>query len=147
MATAVQDQGISTGSSVMGDPKRSDGGFWNAARRGKLPLETESAWFGLVSALDFFMTYILLQHPEIHFVESNPIALFFLSHWGIKGLLLFKLAVVVFVAAICQIIACHNLQLAQRVLYVGTAIVAAVVVYSVYLMQAANRGGQLPFRI
>jgi hypothetical protein len=89
----------------------------------------------LASALDFCMTYILLLHPEIHFVESNPIALFFLNHWGLKGLLLFKLVIVGMVAAICQVIARHNLNLARRVLYLGTAVVSGVVVYSVLLHQ------------
>lgn len=119
--------------------KRLTAAFWGAARQRKLPLETETAWFVLVSALDFFMTYIMLMHPEIRFVESNPIALFFLNHWGIKGLLGFKLAIVTFVVVLCQIIAQHNQRLARRVLYAGTTIVAAVFVYSVLLHQAATQ--------
>lgn len=110
----------------------------------KFPLETETSWFVLVSALDFFVTYILLRHPEIHFVESNPVAVYFLNHWGIKGLLAFKAAVVMFVVALCQIIARHNEGLARRVLFIGTAIVSVVVVYSVYLHQTHTGGLSLP---
>ena len=113
--------------------------FWGAAKQGKLPVESETAWFILVSALDFAMTYIMLQQEDSRFVETNPIALFFINHWGIKGLFAFKLAIVLFVALICQIIAHHNRPLARRVLFTGTAIVASVVVYSIYLHQTSNQ--------
>lgn len=119
--------------------KRLTVAFWNSARQGKLLLETETCWFVLASALDLIVTYILLSHPVVRFVESNPVALFFLNHWGIKGLLGFKLAVVTFVVVLCQIIAHHNKRLARRVLFAGTAIVAGVVVYSVLLHQAATQ--------
>jgi hypothetical protein len=119
--------------------KRISTSCWDVARHHKLPLETETAWFVLASALDFMMTYIMLQHQEVQFVESNPIALFFINHWGIKGLLYFKMAVVAFVALICQIIARENLQLGRKVLFAGTAIVGTVVVYSVLLHQSATQ--------
>ena len=118
--------------------KRISTSCWGAVRLPKVHLETETAWFVLASALDFAMTYMMLVHQEVTFVESNPIALFFINHWGIKGLLCFKLAVVTFVAVICQIIARENLRLGRRVLYAGTTIVGAVVVYSVLLHRAAT---------
>ncbi len=118
--------------------KRISTSCWIAVRPAKFHLETETAWFILASALDFAMTYMMLKHQEVHFVESNPIALFFLNHWGIKGLLYFKLGVVLFVAAICQIIARENLKLGRRVLYAGTTIVGAVVIYSVLLHRSAT---------
>ncbi len=122
--------------------------FWGAARKGKILLETETSWFVLASALDFFMTYIMLRHaehdphPSFRFIESNPIASFFLNHWGVKGLLYFKLSIVAVVVVICQVIARHNVQLARRVLYLGTAIVSAVVIYSMFLHQAHTLGVQ-----
>ena len=116
--------------------KRISTSCWGAVGIPKMRLETETAWFILASALDFAMTYIMLQHQEVQFVESNPIALFFINHWGIKGLLYFKLGIVAFVSVICQVIASQNLQLGRRVLFVGTAIVSTVVVYSVWLHQA-----------
>lgn len=120
--------------------KRMGTTYWSAARQHKIPLETETAWFVLASALDFAMTYIMLLHPEIQFVESNPIALFFINHWGIKGLLCFKLGIVAIVALICQVIARENYQLARKVLFAGTAIVSTVVVYSIFLHQMTTRG-------
>ncbi|MES2793070.1 MAG: DUF5658 family protein [Planctomycetota bacterium] len=119
--------------------KRISTSCWDAARHHKFPLEIETTWFVVASALDFAMTFMMLRHQEIVFVESNPIALFFINHWGIKGLLCFKLSIVAFVSLICQVIARENLQLGRRVLFLGTAIVAAVVVYSVLLHQAATR--------
>lgn len=109
--------------------------FWETVRHGKLRLETETSWFVLASALDFAMTFIMLKHenPNFRFVESNPIARFFLDHWGINGLLAFKLGIVVFVVTLCQIIARHNPKSAKFVLYVGTAVVSAVVIYSMLL--------------
>ncbi|MDB5391049.1 MAG: hypothetical protein JWM11_6695 [Planctomycetaceae bacterium] len=113
--------------------------LWKSLHRGKLPLlETETAWWILVSALDFTMTYLLLVHPEIHFVESNPIALRFYHNWGFKGLLGFKLFMALFVALICQFIARKKLELARAVLVFGTFVVGCVVVYSVCLYA---RGG------
>lgn len=113
--------------------------LWSAARKRKLVLlETETSWFALASALDFAVTYILLHHPEVHFVESNPVALFFINHWGIKGMFWFKLSVVILVAMICQIVARRNLELARNVLYLGTAVVGGVVVYSVFLYSSAT---------
>jgi hypothetical protein len=108
--------------------------------RGKLPLETETSWWILVSTLDFLMTYLLLVHPDIHFVESNPIALHFYHDWGFKGLLGFKLFMALFVALVCQVIARKRLLLARRVLQFGTLVVGLVVVYSVGLYA---RGGPL----
>ncbi len=118
--------------------------FWDAARKGQILLESETSWFVLASALDFAMTYILLQHPHdedarFRFIESNPVAVFFLNHWGVKGLFCFKLAIVTLVVVICQIVARHNVKLARRVLYLGTAIVTTVVIYSMFLHQAHTR--------
>lgn len=119
--------------------------LWQAARERRLVLlETETAWFVLMSALDFAVTLILLNQPglnnqEMLFFESNPIAAYFLNRWGIKGLLFFKAFIVGVVVLICQFVARHNALLARRVLFLGTAIVSGVVIYSVLLHQSAVR--------
>lgn len=105
--------------------------------RRHLPLEHETGLFILVSALDFWMTYQLLMHPEAMFVESNPIALWFLHHWGLKGMLFFKMSIVAIVAVICQVIALQNVQTARRVLWAGITIVGSVVIYSAGLFAGA----------
>ena len=128
----------------MGPLKRLAVALWTAVRQRKLLLESETAWFALASALDFIMTYIMLWHTDAGFIESNPIAVFFLHHWGLKGLFTFKLVVVTFVIVLCQIIARHNYQRARGVLYISTAIVSAVVIYSMLLHYTHTRESLVP---
>ena len=98
----------------------------------QLPLETETCFFILASALDVLMTYLLLSHgPE--FQESNQIAAFFLARFGFKGMVYFKFALVAFVTVIAQVIAKSRPTTARWLLIVGTAATAAVVIYSVIL--------------
>ena len=108
--------------------------FWGF--RQNLPLETETTVFILVNVLDFAMTYWMLMHRELglgNFSESNPVARFFLDHWGVKGLLIFKMAVVAFVCVIAQIVATKREASARFLLVVGTIVVSAVVIYSLKL--------------
>ncbi len=101
--------------------------------RDKLPLESETAIFILVNVLDFVTTYYMLMHREMgegNFYESNPIARYFLDLWGVKGLLMFKMAVVAFVCVIAQIVATKRVASARFLLVVGTIVVSYVVVYS-----------------
>ena len=103
-----------------------------------LPLERETAFFILASALDVMMTWYLLMHggsdDRTWFVESNPIPRYFLYSWGFDALVYFKFAIVAVVAVICQIIARSKLEVARRVLNFATVVVTGVVIYSIVLM-------------
>lgn len=120
-------------------PERDDS--WSAGLRrlatGHLPLESETAAFIGVSLLDFFVTWWLLlagQVGRLRFVESNPVARYFIESWGpVKGMLGFKLGVVVVVSVIAQLIAIKRVDLGRLVLVFGSVATAAVVVYSVTL--------------
>ncbi|QDU40948.1 hypothetical protein Mal4_53110 [Maioricimonas rarisocia] len=105
--------------------------------RRQLPLEHETAMFVLVNVLDFLATWWMLTHGRSGnrvFVESNPIASYFLYGWGpFKGMLMFKLALVLFVCGIAQVIAVWKPQTASRLLNFGTLAVGAVVIYSATL--------------
>ena len=108
--------------------------FWGF--RQKLPLESETTIFILVNVLDFAMTWWMLMHREMgmgDFYESNPVARYFLDHWGVKGLLMFKMAVVAFVCVIAQIVATKREASGRFLLVVGTLVVSAVVIYSLKL--------------
>lgn len=108
--------------------------FWGF--RQKLPLETETTIFILVNVLDFAMTWWMLMHREMglgEFYESNLVAQYFLNHWGVKGLLMFKMAVVAFVCVIAQIVATKREASGRFLLMVGTIVVSIVVVYSLKL--------------
>ena len=99
---------------------------------GQLPLESETSMFILVNVLDFFMTYWLIAAGN--FREANPVAKYFLDHWGpVKGMLYFKLSLVTIVCIITQIIALKDVGKAAWVLKFGTIVVSCVVVYSLTL--------------
>ena len=94
--------------------------------------ESATTLFILVSALDVFMTYLMVTQGR--FVESNPVAAFFLHRWGLKGLIYFKFAVTAFVCVLTQVIGSKRPETAKRVLQLSTVIVSAVVCYSVWLV-------------
>ena len=98
---------------------------------GHLPLRNETGVFILANVLDIFATYALLRFGGL---EAHPIANYFYRHWNVKRMVAFKMAMVAIVAIIAQIIARHNLARASQVLILGTVIVTAVVLYSVYLL-------------
>lgn len=107
------------------------------ARR-RLHLERETCLFAVASALDFLMTWNLLGYQgvagDVRFVESNPVACFFLTHWGVGGLVGFKFTMVGLVAAACQAIALTRMTAARRVLQFAALVASLVVVYSAGLM-------------
>ena len=73
---------------------------------------------------------LLLQPRE----DDDPVAAFFLHRWGpIKGMLFFKLSIVVFVCLIAQVIAQRRMETARMLLRVGTLAVACIVMYSAML--------------
>ncbi len=104
---------------------------------GRLPLETETTIFILVNLLDFFVTYWLLMAGgmgNMRFVESNPVARYFIESWGpVKGMLGFKLALVTFVCLVAQVIALQREDLGRKVLIFGTLATGGVVVYGLAL--------------
>lgn len=99
----------------------------------KLPLQDETTLFILVNVLDIFMTYSLLRFGAI---EANPIANYFLHRFGFNGMIFFKLAITAGVCVIAQIIATQSIAKAQTLLRLGTLLVGAVVMYSIYLFGA-----------
>lgn len=122
------------------------------SERREPPNREKSSWFGqtaapneliafvFVNALDVFATYWLLAHGGYR--ESNPIALFFINHWGIRGMVYFKFGVVAFVCVLAHIVGMANPRLASRFLIFGTLLVAGVVVYSLVLY-LRHHGGVL----
>ena len=110
---------------------------WKQLLWGRLPLEHETVLFLIVNVLDFLLTYRLMVFGSAsghQVVESNPLARYFLYTWGpLKGMLMFKLAMVILVCLIAQIVAMRRLETARWLLRIGTAIVSCVLLYSVVL--------------
>ena len=92
-------------------------------------------YFILVNVLDIVFTNILLR---MHAMESNPIANYVFIHSGFHGMIAFKLLLVAFVCLITQLIAVHHMRRARQTLYLGTAIVGAVVVYCALLLARSH---------
>ena len=101
-----------------------------------LPLESETAFFLLVGVLDIFLTHMLLVRGG--FREGNPVAEFFLNHWGPRGMVYFKCGVMAVVCVTAQLIARQRLDTARRVLQLGTLVTGGVVIYSVTLLIRAG---------
>lgn len=101
---------------------------------GTTAVQQETLLYVLVSAMDVFMTYILLGHQGGAFFESNPVARYFIHGWGMKGMVYFKFATVAFVCVLAQIIARRRPRIARWLLLGATALVAVVVIYSLKLL-------------
>ena len=104
-----------------------------------LKLESEISWFVLVSILDIVMTWLALRFSAEGrttgtFIESNPVAQWVLTHWGIQGMALFKLMMTAVVVIIAEIVFRTRPQMARVLLWGGIAAVGSVVVYTVKLL-------------
>jgi hypothetical protein len=111
-------------------------GSWRRLLLGHLPLESETGAFILINVLDYLVTYFLLMQPGrgVRFVESNPVAQYFIDSWGPgKGMLGFKMAVVAFVCVLSQVIALKREDYGRWVLMLGCLATGFVVVYSLTL--------------
>ena len=112
--------------------------IWYLIFRRPLPLERETTWFIFVNALDVFMTYLLFRYcgasETRREVETNPIAALFYDRRNMQGMVYFKFAMVAFVTVIAQIIARQRVEVARKVLNLGTVIVSGVVIYTLILL-------------
>ena len=103
--------------------------------------EHETTLFLLVSLLDFFCTYTLLTTGPAggrRFIESNPVAAWFLNHYGlVKGLLGFKLAMVIVVCTLSQLTSLERPRAGKAILMFGILLTAGVVGYSIALLSRA----------
>lgn len=90
-----------------------------------------SAAFVILNGVDVVITYMGMAAG--HLTEVNPIADFFIDHWGLTGMLWFKFGIVAFVMVMVKIIARRHEHLSRGVLIVGNLIVGAVVVYGLML--------------
>ncbi len=95
-----------------------------------LKLHNETSYFVFANFMDLVMTGILLRNDAM---EVNPIADMIYQFFGFWGLVAFKVAIVLLVCMIAQWIAGRHMATARVLLIGGTLVVAAVVVYSMWL--------------
>lgn len=96
-----------------------------------VPTEHDFAVFIGASAIDLFMTYVMLRHGG--FTESNPVAQYFIASWGVKGMVYYKFGMVAVISTIAFVVAQSRPHVAQRLLWFATFVVTLVVLYSLAL--------------
>jgi hypothetical protein len=87
-----------------------------------------------LSLADLALTWALLERASGCAHESNPIASWWLAHFGMPGLAGFKANMVVIVAALVLFVARRRPQTAQRIVVFGCCTLLAVILYSGVLM-------------
>jgi len=96
-------------------------------------MESEISWLLLFSVLDIILTWALLYQGGGRFVESNPIANWFLRRFDIVGLVVYKLSLIAMVIVIAEIVERLRRGWGRFVLRVGIVAAALVVFYSAWL--------------
>jgi hypothetical protein len=89
--------------------------------------------FTLLSVADLGLTYALIRDGEGQVYESNPIAAAWLSSYGWAGLVLFKVAIILIVAALVALVSLSRPRTGGHILTFACIMVAAVVGYSSHL--------------
>ncbi len=92
-------------------------------------------WFIFLSALDIMLTWVLLlMHPDGH--EVNPIADAVIRMFGLRGMVLFKFSLVVFVVIMCEWVGRKNSSTGTRLSEWAVAITSIPVVVTFSLLIA-----------
>jgi hypothetical protein len=96
------------------------------------------AFFTVLSLADYGLTWYLLGRTGGAAYEANPVANWWLQHFGWPGLALFKLTTVLLVSGLGVLIYRYRPSTARRLLTFACGLLAAVVLYSGYLVYAAE---------
>lgn len=114
---------------------------WKDVKRltvGHLQHETETSWYILVSIADFVLSYLLFSggtgDGKVAY-EANGVARWFLDHYGlIKGLLTYKVVLVIFVCVVVQTISLKKPMWGRGLLWLAIAVTGYVVFFSLKLL-------------
>jgi hypothetical protein len=90
--------------------------------------------FPALSLADLVLTRVLLQRADGRAWESNPVASWWLEHFGWAGLSGYKLGNVVLVAALAWVVSRRRPRAAGGLLAFGCSSLLAVVAYSTFLV-------------
>ncbi len=93
-------------------------------------------WFVLASALDVFLTFIVL---ELGGREVNKVAAWILDYFGLTGMTIFKFVMVTFVILLCQIIGRRNWKAGRRLAVWAVAITFFPVAFTLILLATSFR--------
>lgn len=110
-----------------------------------LSMRVKLLLFLLLNAVDFLATWWLLHEQTADFYEGNPVARWWLTHYGWLGLAAFKTAIVVLASLLVAVVSRRRPVVGQRLLLFGCVTVAAVVCHSgVLLLQGEEPPGAIP---
>jgi hypothetical protein len=90
--------------------------------------------FPALSLADLVLTWVLLQRADGRAWESNPVASWWLEHFGWAGLSGYKLGNVLLVAALAWVVSRRRPRAAGGLLAFGCTSLLAVVAYSTFLV-------------
>jgi hypothetical protein len=88
------------------------------------------ALFGLLSVADLLLTWGLLQSADGQVYEGNPVARWWLAHYGWPGLTTFKIGTALLGGGLCGIIFIYRPSMGRKILLFACATLAVVVLYS-----------------
>ena len=105
----------------------------------KLLYENEISWFVLASAMDVFVTFIILRLSgqgltRLNMIESNPVAQWVIRHSGMPGMVAFKFVMVAIVVTAAELVGRKHFRIGRLLLLAGTTVVGGVAVYSLILL-------------
>ena len=87
-------------------------------------------WLIFLACLDIMCTWIVLWH---HGIELNPVAKKFVSY-GPKGLVLYKLPLMVFVIFLCEIVGRKNRRAAQVLIGAAIALTCIPILLAIFML-------------
>jgi hypothetical protein len=105
--------------------------------RRAMKYENTYVWLIFVSCLDIMLTWIVLWRGGR---EANWLAALILHHFGLPGMVLYKLLLVVFIIAICEWIGRHNHSAGGRFARWAVAISAVPVMIALVLLSTRLKG-------
>jgi hypothetical protein len=93
-------------------------------------------WLVLVSALDIFLTLIVIY--IWHGYEVNPIVAAIISHLGFHWAIVFKLAIVVLVIIVCEVVGRKSDRTGRRLAVASVIVSTLPVAYTFALLLGAG---------
>jgi hypothetical protein len=95
-------------------------------------------WLVLVSALDLMLTWVILH---VGGYEGNALAAAVVERWGLRGLIAFKLAIVVLVIILCEWAGRHKRNAGLRLAVISIVITCVPILLSFYYLMGGRIGG------
>lgn len=126
------------GGSIVSTPpaRRRNGPGWLSLPDMRYP--NRYVWFVLLASLDIMLTWAVLAYGGS---EANPVAADVIGRLGLKGAILFKFSLVVFVIIMCEVIGRRNDKAGRRLSEWAIAITAMPVVLGFLLVRTAVLDG------